>query len=350
MEDSSLKLNNINKKIGKFELKNIFLEVLSGEYFVILGPTGAGKTVLLEIIAGIKSPDTGEIFLGRKNITHLPPEKRKIGFVYQDYLLFPHLNVKENIIFGLKNNGFKIKQINDRLEQMAELLNIKTLINRSVNDLSGGEKQRIALARALIMEPEILLLDEPLSALDPSTKEVLQNELKVLSKNTTTIFIHVTHDFEEALYLGTRVGVVMNGELLQTGTPEEIFTHPNTSDLAHFVGAENIYESEIICKNNKKYIKLGMILMRVNSDLTGKIGFSIRPEYILISLIPHGENSLPGKVLEVLNRGLFVKVIIDIGDRLVALVPAREEVINTLTVGSTVYCFIPPEAINVFPL
>ncbi|BCV21659.1 ABC transporter ATP-binding protein [Moorella sp. Hama-1] len=345
----SLRLSGIVKRIGEFQLRDISLEFFPGEYFVILGPTGAGKTVLLEVIAGMHAPDAGEIWLGGKNITAWPPEKRRFGFVYQDYALFPHLNVRENIVFGLKNKKLPPGQMERELDAVVALLGIDRLLPRFPYTLSGGEQQRVALARALIMKPEVLLLDEPLSALDPCTKEMLQQELKRLHQLTGTLIIHVTHDFEEALYLGNRIGVIMGGSLLQVGSPEEIFTRPRSAAVARFVGAENIYHSEIFLRDGRKYVSLGEALLQVETDLTGRAGFSIRPEHILVNSLPHSGNCLPGKVLAVYPRGLLARVIIDAGERLVALVVTREDKGYSLAPGSAVYCSIPPAAINVFP-
>ncbi|MGI9862472.1 ATP-binding cassette domain-containing protein [Moorella naiadis] len=345
----SLRLSRISKKMGEFQLRDISLEISTGEYFVILGPTGAGKTILLEVIAGMHAPDAGGIWLGEENITAWPPEKRCFGFVYQDYALFPHLNARENIVFGLKNKKLPPGEINRELEAVVSLLGIDHLLRRLPHTLSGGEQQRVALARALIMRPGVLLLDEPLAALDPRTKEALQQELKRLHRLIGTLIIHVTHDFEEALYLGDRVGVMMGGGLLQVGSPEEIFTRPRTAAVARFIGAENIYPSEIILHGGRKCVSLGGVLLQVETDLTGRIGFSVRPEHILVSNLPQPGNCLPGKVLAVYPRGLLARVIIDAGERLVAQVVTRGDRGFSLAPGSTVYCSIPPAAINVFP-
>jgi len=206
-----LTLEGIAKKLGDFSLKEISLEVKPGEYFVILGPSGAGKTVLLEILAGIYPPDQGKIWLGERDITHWPPEKRRFGFVYQDHALFPHPTVEGNIGFGLRDSRLNPLQRKQEIRETADLLGIAHLLSRQPHTLSGGESQRVALARALITRPPVLLLDEPLSSLDPPTREILQQELKRLHLIFGSIFIHVTHDFEEAFFLGERIGVLMGG-------------------------------------------------------------------------------------------------------------------------------------------
>ncbi|MDD4588792.1 MAG: ATP-binding cassette domain-containing protein, partial [Heliobacteriaceae bacterium] len=193
----NLLLCDIHKRLGSFQLQAVNLSVNPGEYLVVIGPSGTGKTVLLELIAGFYHPDRGKIFRGSADITLMPPEQRKIGFVYQDFLLFPHLNVKDNILFGARKH-VRQAEIPSRLERLVNLLGITTLLNRSPKTLSGGEQQRVALARALIMEPEILLLDEPLSSLDPQNRFRLRQELKTIHAEFGPMVIHVTHDFSEA--------------------------------------------------------------------------------------------------------------------------------------------------------
>jgi len=218
-----INVKNLCVDLGDFVLKDINLTVNKGEYFIILGPTGAGKTVLLESIAGLYPIKSGGIWLKGKEVTRTAPEKRGISIVYQDHALFPHLSVKDNIIFGLRLHKWASHDIATTLSEIAGLLGISHLLPRKPNTLSGGEQQKVALARALSIQPQVLLLDEPLSALDPESREGVQQELRQIHNELKVTTIHVTHDFEEAIALGERIAVLGEGYVKQIGTPEEIF-------------------------------------------------------------------------------------------------------------------------------
>ena len=240
-----LRLEDISLRLGDFRLREISLNVRPGNYLALLGPTGTGKTVLLETIAGIHKPGSGRIYINGRDITCLAPEKRHLGIVYQDYALFPHLTVFQNIAFGLRLKGTSGREIRQAVEKMAGFLEIGHLLKRSPNRLSGGERQRVALARALVIEPYVLLLDEPLSALDRSTRDRIQNELKRIHIELGVTIIHITHDLTEAFFLADQLAVIENGKLLQEGSPEDVCRHPRDRSVAELVGIENLIEATV---------------------------------------------------------------------------------------------------------
>ncbi|MGC8494930.1 MAG: ABC transporter ATP-binding protein, partial [Syntrophobacteraceae bacterium] len=240
-----LRLEELSLKLGNFSLRDIDLRVEPGTYLALLGSTGTGKTVLLETIAGVHTPDRGRIYIKGQDATNLAPEKRRLGIVYQDYALFPHLTVFDNIGFGLRLKGRPGREIKKAVEGMAAFLEIDSLLERRPGRLSGGERQRTALARALVMEPYVLLLDEPLSALDRSTRNRIRNELKRVHKELGVTIIHITHDVAEAFLLSDRLAVMKNGRILQEGAPEEMCRRPASRSVAELTGIENLIEARV---------------------------------------------------------------------------------------------------------
>ncbi len=240
--EKTLRLDGISKKFVDSKgpgVQDVSLEVREGEGFSLLGPSGCGKTTTLRMIGGFEKPDSGKIYFEGQDITSLPPQDRDIRTVFQKYALFPHLTVWENVIFGLKTQKLRNEEILKRGQMILELMEISHLKNRRVPQLSGGEQQRVALARALITEPSVLLLDEPLSALDQKLREKMQLELLTLRKKLRMTFVFVTHDQGEAMVLSDRLGVMNKGRLEQVGTPEEIYCKPTTKFVASFIGQAN---------------------------------------------------------------------------------------------------------------
>ncbi|MEA1961193.1 MAG: ABC transporter ATP-binding protein [Bacillota bacterium] len=343
-----LQLKGISKKLGDFRLKSIILDVQENEYFIILGPTGTGKTVILELIAGMYKPDQGEIYYNKQRIDHLPPEQRKVGFVYQDYALFPHLSVKDNIMYGLRSRKIAKREAKTRFDEITANLKIGHLLGRVPATLSGGEQQRIAIARALITRPDILLLDEPLSALDPNTRGLFQQELRRLHEDMGTTTVHITHDFSEALALGDRIAVMQDGGIVQVGPAIDVFRQPKSLFVAGFVGAVNIFSG--FCDNQKISIAPGLEIAAVCKK-KGETSISIRPEDILISretFISSARNSLEGEITEMICQGPLYRITLDCGVLLQSLVSFQSVAEMDLKKGDRVWATFKTTAVNVF--
>ena len=347
-----IQIKNLHVDLKDFQLQDINLSVSEGEYFIVLGPTGAGKTVLLESIAGLYPIKSGEIWLRGKEVTRLEPEKRGISIVYQDHALFPHLSVKDNITFGLKLHKQAKQETEAALDSVAKLLGISHLLNRKPDTLSGGEQQKVALARALSIKPEVLLLDEPLSALDPETREGVQKELRQLHNRLKVTTIHVTHDFEEAIALGEHIAVLGEGCIKQVGTPEQIFRQPNSEFTARFAMARNIFVGEVIDKDNGNtmFCTEGTELA-VATDLRGKLHASVRPEDILISPEPlhsSARNSFSGTITYIADRGSTLYLTVNLPPDFVCLITRRSFEEMGLAEGQKVYITFKASAIHIF--
>ena len=238
-----LRVENLFLKKGSFFLQKLSFEVTKNSYFVILGKTGSGKTMLLESLAGIQKVE-GNIFYDDGDITNLLPEKRDFGFVYQDFVLFPNMNVKQNITFASRYK--KIENSEELFEDLVDFLQIKNILDRDIKYLSGGEKQRVAIARAIYSRPKLLLLDEPLSAVDPTFRNSIMKSLKDIVKRYDTTIIHVTHNFREASYLSDEIAVMIDGRILQIGKTDDVLNHPNNIEVAEFLGFKNIFASSFL--------------------------------------------------------------------------------------------------------
>ena len=278
-----LKLQSISKRIGTFELRDISLAIDDGQYFVLLGPSGVGKTVLLEIIAGLIKPGGGKIFHDGRDITFEPPEKRGFAVVYQDYALFSHLTVAQNVGYGLKVRAVRSERIKERTGVLAEMLGIRELLNRRPGNLSGGEQQRVALARALAVEPKLLLLDEPLAAVDANMRVRLRKELKRINKELNISVLHVTHDPQEAMSLGDKVCVMLNQQIRQTGSVGELFHSPSDAKVARFLGISNVLA---VSKIEEQICTVGRQQIHVSEADETTCYIWIRPEEIILSNNP----------------------------------------------------------------
>ena len=260
MTDTMLSLENIEKSFdGEKILKNISLDIGRGEFITLLGSSGCGKTTTIRIIAGLETPDGGKVVLNGKDITALAPEKRDVNTVFQNYALFPHMNVEKNIGYGLRLKKMSQNEIKNEVKNALSLVQLEGFEKRNPSQLSGGQKQRVAIARAVVNKPSVLLLDEPLGALDLMLRRQMQTELKKLQKALGITFIYITHDQEEALNMSSRIVVMRNGKIEQTGTPSEVYDTPKTAFVAEFVGGANLYkEGEKIFAIRSEHVRLGV--------------------------------------------------------------------------------------------
>ncbi|HXZ95033.1 MAG TPA: ABC transporter ATP-binding protein [Dehalococcoidia bacterium] len=345
-------IKNLKVNLGDFLLQNINLDIKPGEYFIILGPTGAGKTVLLESIAGLYPVLEGEIWIGDKEITDLRPEKREIGIVYQDQALFPHLSVEKNIAFGLKMRKCPKKEAEAKINAIVEVVGISHLLKRSPATLSGGEKQKVALARALVTEPKVLLLDEPLSALDPETRERLQGELREIHSRIGLIVIHVTHDFEEAIALGHRVAVLNDGCIAQVGTPEEFLRRPSSEFVARFALTRNILSGRVMgVEDGCAVIDIGGTKLRATTEAKGEVRLALRPEDILISKEPiqsTARNCFLGIISDIVDKGSVMYITVTLPPDFVCIITRQAFDELELRKGVEVWITFKASAIHVF--
>ncbi|MFC1693633.1 ABC transporter ATP-binding protein [Candidatus Latescibacterota bacterium] len=319
-----LKVRNITKKFETFVLKNISFEVKRGEYFVLLGKSGVGKTMLLEIIAGLLEPDSGNIGLNGHDITKEKIQKRYIGIVYQDQAIFPHLSVHENIAYPLRSRGIKRKEINARVEQLAEKTGIISFLNRKPETLSCGQVQRVALARTLATEPKCLLLDEPISSLDIEARSEIRVLLRKINRSGQTM-IHVTHDYEEAISLATRIAVMEDGKISQVGSPHEIFQHPNSEFVAKFIGIKNVFKGELRTSGDElaEFVTEGIRFFILSDERSGTGFMILRNEDITVSnMKPYSSarNTFKGIITDIEMNRLKIEVTVDIGVEMSAMI------------------------------
>jgi molybdate/tungstate transport system ATP-binding protein len=322
-----IEFDHVSMRLGTFALKDVSLNIRKGDFYFILGPSGAGKTVVLEAIAGLHSPQSGHVLLRGGDVTGIAPERRRISLVYQDYSLFPHMTVAKNIAFGLKMQKVDRKTIEQRVEYLLDAFGIGGLRDRHPLTLSGGEQQRVAIARALAVEPDILLLDEPFSALDPVTKEKFIEDLREIHRTGDLTIVQVTHSRHEAMRLANRVAVIIEGMLVAEGGVEEIFDAPATCELARFVGIENILEGRVV-SGSKHVVTIATETATIIavSDLSAgeEVAVCFRAEDVILSLpgAPQSSarNTFEGTITGFTPMGPLMKVSIDCGFPLVATV------------------------------
>lgn len=360
MSDTILSIQGINKHFGtNHVLKGIDLDLKRGEFFTLLGSSGCGKTTLLRIIAGLEQPDTGHLLLNGVDITEVPPDKRNINTVFQNYALFPYMNVFNNIAYGLKIRKIKKQEIKERVTEMLEVIQLPGFEQRMPNQLSGGQKQRIATARALINKPDILLLDEPLGALDLKLRKQMQSSLKELQQKLGITFVYVTHDQEEALNMSDRIGVMNHGVFEQIGTPEEIYNNPRTRFVADFIGDTNLLDAQVLEARHQGlyHLNLNGTKVAARSDLTLQAGetvsISIRPEKIhLYDTLPENTAEkafyLKGTVEQNYFVGAMIRTSIRLSDGRKLVVSNGQNTEQLPSPGSTVWLtWRPQDAIAV---
>ncbi|PKL66920.1 MAG: Fe3+/spermidine/putrescine ABC transporter ATP-binding protein [Methanobacteriales archaeon HGW-Methanobacteriales-1] len=348
-----LEVKDLNVDLGEFYLKNASLSLEKQEYLVLIGPTGSGKSVLLETIAGFYKAKSGQVLLNSEDITNLSPENRGISIVYQDNVLFPHMNVYENIAYGLKKQTDDKELIQNKVHKMAEILKIDHILNRNIKTLSGGEIQRAAISRALIVDPQILLMDEPFSALDIRTHSSLTAMIKKVVKDNQTTCIHVTHNFSDVWNLAENVAVMKDGQILQQGRVKDVFSKPSHSFVADFVGVQNILDGKVIGKEGvSAKIKINEDLIIYSADEAyfeknpdfknpEKVLVAIRPENIIFSnqiFESSVRNQIRGTVKETIEIGPTVWMEVDVNGVIFKgmLTPSSFELLN-IQKGKKIY-------------
>ncbi len=341
MENKIIDLKNISVSFdGEQILKNINLYIRDGEFITFLGPSGCGKTTTLRIIAGFLEPDSGDVIFDGKKINGVPPHKREVNTIFQRYALFPHLNVAENIAFGLKLKKMPKDKIEKKVAEMLSLVNLKGFEHRNINSLSGGQQQRVAIARALAVDPKVLLLDEPLGALDLKLRKDMQVELKKIQQSLDITFIYVTHDQEEALSMSDTIVVMDSGKIQQIGSPTDIYNEPKNAFVADFIGESNIVDG--IMKEDRVVEFSGHVFDCLDTGF-GKneaVDVVVRPEDV--DVVPVEQGMLTGTVTSVTFKGVHYEIIVDIGGFLWMI-----QSTDIQYEGSRIGLLIEPDAIHI---
>lgn len=351
-----IRAENVTFRVGEFQLNEVSLRVQRGEYFVLLGPPGSGKTLFLEIICGLRRLQAGRIFINGQDVTSLEPRGRMIGYVPQDYALFPHRSVEGNIRFGLETENLEKSEINRRVHEIAEKLGIRHLLTRRIGGLSGGERQRVALGRALVVHPKVLLLDEPVSALDESTREAICIELKRIQSELDLATIHICHQLDEAFSLADRAGILREGVFQQIGALETLTQRPANIFVAGFMRCQNILPGQATGPSGRHGwtdIMLGKQLISVPGNFRGNIHLIVRPERIRLvrENLQQSESAvpLPVEIRRIVDRGGHQQVEVDGSIPLVVNVAQEEFADLVLESGMKVTAVIRPESIHILP-
>lgn len=340
--DDMIRLVEISKKYDQTEvIKKLDLSIHQGEFLTLLGPSGCGKTTLLRMIAGFEQPTAGTILLNQEEVVNLPPYKRRINTVFQNYALFPHMTIEENISFGLKMNKLPKKEQTKRVKEMLQMVQLEGYEQRNLDQLSGGQKQRVAIARALVNYPKVLLLDEPLSALDLKLRKMMQIELKRLQRKLGITFVYVTHDQEEALTMSDRIAIMNKGRIEQLAEPREIYENPASTFVADFIGESNIFEGVVKEVSGKKAIitvENGELAVETETNIEPQmlVNVALRPEKIQLSTKRVPGFTLVGLVKEHYFAGNMNKTVVTMTDGMEVKVNSLAEQ-KLLPVGTEVY-------------
>jgi spermidine/putrescine transport system ATP-binding protein len=321
MTNTIIELKGVSKSYGSYQaLHETDLLIQNGEFITLLGPSGCGKTTLLRLISGFETPDKGRIFINGKDVTDLPPEQRHLNMVFQSYALFPHMTVFDNVAFGLRCKKVPEKDVIHRVTEVLKMVKLEQLADRKPHKLSGGQQQRVAIARAVVNEPIVLLLDEPLSALDYNLRKNMQIELKQLQRRLGITFVFVTHDQEEALSMSDRVAIMNEGFIEQLGTPKNVYEEPHNLYVAEFIGETNIFTAEILETSETKLTveiegKKFILNNKRNFEVKQQIYVVVRPEDVAVwgeneITVEETKNMLPGTVEQVIYKGSTVDLIV----------------------------------------
>lgn len=306
---STIEIDNLQMKFGEFvALKDISLKVTEGEFLTLLGPSGCGKSTLLKLISGFLAPTKGAISIGGKDVRNIPPEARDTAMCFQSYALFPHLSVKENLLFGMKQKRLSKQEQQNRLQPVIEQLGLEAQLSKLPNQLSGGQQQRVALGRALVMQPGVVLFDEPLSNLDAKLRETVRMEIRKIQQDNNLTAIYVTHDQAEALAMSDRILVMNNGKIEQVGSPKEIYHKPKTSFVADFIGRANVMKAQVISSSKKNSYNLStplgeLVVHSLNAPAAKDLYVCWRPEKIKFE--PQGVNQVTANISAKSFQGNF---------------------------------------------
>jgi spermidine/putrescine transport system ATP-binding protein len=350
-----VRLTDLTKRYGAHEaVRGIDLDIPPGEFFCLLGPSGCGKTTTLRMIAGFERPSGGRVLLDGKDVSGTPPNRRNVNTVFQNYALFSHLTVAENVSFGLRFTKTSKEETRTRVGEALSLVQLQEFRDRKPHQLSGGQQQRVALARALILNPSVLLLDEPLGALDAKLRKTLQLELKALQEQVGVTFVYVTHDQEEALTMADRLAVMSGGRIEQVGTPREVYEEPASAYVADFLGVSNLLEAEAVGtdSNGRCRVRVGeleLLAAHGHTSATGPVKVVVRPERVRVEPpIQTGENRLPGKVERVVYAGAISQLVVtlDKGTPIQCML-ANDGADSSFDRGASVSVCLPCEALRV---